>query len=79
MSVRPQLATLRLPRATGANGPRTAEFNAAMQQLEQGLAGVATQGGTPAFPAVILTAADGSSWRVLVQPDGTLTTSAVPR
>lgn len=78
MTVRPQLATLRLPRAVG-HMPSTAEFNAAMQQVEQGLDGVAQQNATPVFAAVILTASDGSSWRVVVEPDGSLTTSAVSR
>jgi hypothetical protein len=78
VSVRPAQTGARLPRAAG-HMPSTAEFNAAMQQIEQALNATVQQGTTPALPGLILTAADGSSWRVLVQPDGSLTTSAVSR
>lgn len=69
--------TVRLPRAEGRVQPD--DFNSAMQLIEQMNNGTLKQGSTPTMPAVILLAADGSAWRLSVQPDGSLTTSAVPR
>jgi len=75
--IRPRIPLLRLPRA-GATASG-AVFNDAMQQLEQSDAGNAKQGSAPAFPGIILTAADGSSWQVTVATNGQLQTVQVQR
>lgn len=78
MSVRPAAATLRLPRA-GASVALGRDFDAAMEMLERADARNVKTETTPNLPAVILTASDGSSWRLVVDPGGALRTVAVPR
>jgi len=78
MSVRPAAATLRLPRA-GASVALGRDFDAAMEMLERADARNVKTETTPSLPAVILTASDGSSWRLVVDPGGALRTVAVPR
>ena len=73
MALRPAVPTLRLPR-TGEG-----RFDSAMLQLEREDARNAKQGTTPSFPSVLLTASDGSTWRLSVSPTGVLSTAVVSR
>lgn len=77
-AIRPAQSALRLPRA-GAGAVTGPAFDDAMQQLERALAVAVREGTTPSLPALILTAADGSSWRVTVATNGQLRSSAVAR
>ena len=78
MAVRPVIPQLRLPRA-GGGVVDGAAFNAAMQQIERADTANLKTGQTPNLPAIILTAGDGSSWRITVSAAGVLQTAAVPR
>lgn len=79
VTVRPASAPLRLPRTGPGTITRGVDFDNAMQQLEQADARTVKLGTTPAFPALILTAPDGGSWRVMVEDNGQLRTTAVAR
>ena len=78
MTLRPALSVLRLPRVSAARVD-PGSFNDAMQRIEAALTQSVKAGTTPSLPGLILTAADGSSWRLAVAPDGTLSTAPVPR
>jgi hypothetical protein len=78
VSIRPVTPPLKLPRAAGTV-VRGTDYDAAMQLIERADAGNLKLGTTPALPALILTAADGSSWRLTVGTDGVLHTAAVAR
>jgi hypothetical protein len=78
MSLRPVLSVLRLPRSGGAP-PRATLWDATMEQLERADAANVKNGTTPALPGLILTAPDGSSWRVLVDAAGALSTERISR
>ena len=77
MSRAPHPTTLRLPRM-GSSSP-AALWDQTMEQLERADARSVKTRETPTLPAVILIAADGSTWRVTVSAAGVLTTTAVPR
>lgn len=77
MTIRPASSALRLPRSSGGQVTPVA-FDTAMQLTEMALQRVPQQGSTPSFPGIILTAQDGSSWRLLVNPSGALYTTQVP-
>jgi hypothetical protein len=76
---RPAILPLKLPRAAPGSVPKASSFDDAMQQLERADAQNVKQGTTPNLPALILTAANGSSWRVNVSDDGTLYATLVGR
>lgn len=75
----PGIATtlLRLPRVarTGADNP----INQAFTLLEQADTQNLKRGQEIALPSLLLTASDGSTWRVTIAGDGQLTASQVPR
>jgi len=73
MSGRPAMPSLRLPRAA-RGAPTPEEFNNAMVQLERADSANLKTGTTPALPALVLTAADGSAWTVTVSATGVLST-----
>jgi hypothetical protein len=74
---RAPVSGLALPRPS-SDTVSAGSFTAAMQKLEQADRRNAKLNSTPNFPAVILLAEDGSSWRVTVGTDGVLRTTAVP-
>lgn len=74
----PPATSLRLPRISSGSTP-TALWDQTMEQLERADAHNLKDRETPAVPAIILTASDGSTWRVTVSPAGVLTTTAVTR
>jgi hypothetical protein len=77
--IRPGSTPLRLPRTGGQRPPSGAEFDSAMQQIERADQQSVKASGAANLPGLILTASDGSSWRVMVAADGTLHTVAIAR
>lgn len=78
MSLRAAMSVLRLPRSGGLP-LRPALWDATMEQLERADSANVKTGTTPALPGLILTAPDGSAWRVRVDAAGALTTEQVTR
>ena len=78
MTVRPVASSLRLPRAN-IGVVKASDFDNAMQMIERADAVDVKLGQTPTFPAVILVASDGSTWRLVVEPGGALATTPVAR
>lgn len=69
---------LRLPRVPSKGG-QSDPVNQAFGLLEQADAQNLKRGQEIALPSLLLTADDGSTWRITVAGDGQLTASQVPR
>jgi hypothetical protein len=69
------VGSIQLPRFSGVLGP----VNMAMSLIERALGGVLRNGQEIYVPSVVLTASDGSSWRVTVDTNGQLRTTEMDR